>query len=130
MGTSPAELFRSLVEATAFGSKAILDHIEKEGVKVTEIIGVGGISLKSSYVMQTLSDIMGVPITVAATEQAGALGSAMLAATAANVFKTVEDAQDALTQGVLSKYVPNKGKKDIYARKYIKYKKLGLFLSN
>ncbi len=130
LGSTPAELFKSLVEATAFGSKAILEHIKKKGVKVTEIIGVGGISLKSPYVMQTLSDIMEVPITVAATQQAGALGAAMFAATSANIFNSVEEAQDALTQGVLSKYVPNKENHLIYSKKYEKYKQLGAFLSN
>ncbi|MFA6862954.1 MAG: ribulokinase [Dysgonamonadaceae bacterium] len=130
LGTTPAELFRSLVEATAFGSKAILDHIEKEGVKVTEIFGVGGISLKSPYVMQTLSDIMGVPITVASTEQAGALGAAMFAAVSANIFKTVEEAQNALNQGILFKYVPDKEKEVIYLKKYEKYKELGEILSH
>lgn len=129
LGTSPAELFKSLVEATAFGSKAIFDHLEKEGVKITEIIGVGGISLKSSYVMQMLSDIMGVPISVAATQQAGALGTAMFAAVSANVFSSVEDAQDALSQGAISKYFPNKEKEGVYLKKYEKYKELGGFLS-
>lgn len=129
LGTTPAELFKGLVEATAFGSKAILDHIEKEGVKVTEIIGVGGISLKSSYVMQTLADIMGVPITVATTEQAGALGAAMLAAVSAKVYDSIEEAQHALNQGVLQKYFPNKENQAIYLEKYERYKELGSFLS-
>ncbi len=122
LGTTPAELFRGLVEATAFGSKAILDHLRNEGVTITEIIGVGGISVKSSYVMQTLTDIMNVPISVAATKQAGALGAAMLAATAANVFKTIEEAQEALGSRRLLDYKPNKAKEVIYLDKYEKYK--------
>lgn len=130
LGSTPAELFKSLVEATAFGSKAIFDHIEKKGVKITEIIGVGGISLKSPYVMQKLSDIMGVPISVAATQQAGALGAAMFAAVSANVYNSVEHAQDALSQGVLHSYVPDKEKQLLYLEKYIKYKELGVFLSS
>lgn len=129
LGTTPAHIFRSLVEATAFGSKAIMEHIEKEGVKVTEIIGVGGISLKSPYVMQTLSDIMGVPIKVAATEQAGALGAAMCAAVSAGVYISLEMAQDALGQGVLAEYLPNEAKKNLYIRKYEKYRLLGNFLT-
>ena len=129
LGTTPADLFKSLVEATAFGSKVILDHIEKEGVKVTEVIGVGGISLKSPYVMQTISDIMGVPIKVSATQQAGALGAAMFAAVSAKVFNSIEEAQDALNQGVLQEYVPNKENEAIYIDKYERYKELGLFLS-
>lgn len=129
LGTTPADLFKSLVEATAFGSKVILDHIEKEGVKVTEVIGVGGISLKSPYVMQTISDIMGVPIKVSATQQAGALGAAMFAAVSAKVFNSIEEAQVALNQGVLQEYLPNKENEAIYLDKYAKYKELGLFLS-
>lgn len=129
LGTTPADLFKSLVEATAFGSKVILDHIEKEGVKVTEVIGVGGISLKSPYVMQTISDIMGVPIKVSATQQAGALGAAMFAAVSAKIFNSIEEAQDALNQGVLQEYLPNKENEAIYLDKYAKYKELGLFLS-
>ena len=130
LGTTPAEIFKSLVEATAFGSKTILDHIEKEGVKIKEVIAVGGISLKSAYVMQVLSDIMGVPITVAETQQAGALGSAMLASVATAIFSSVEEAQDALSQGVLSKYVPNKDNDAVYSNLYKRYQQLGRILSD
>lgn len=129
LATAPAHLFKSLVEATAFGSRAIMEHLEKEGVKVNEVIGVGGISLKSSYVMQTLSDIMGVPIKVAATEQAGALGAAMCAAVAGEVFNSLEKAQTALGQGELATYVPDTEKQDLYRAKYEKYLKLGSFLN-
>jgi len=129
LATTPAHLFKSLVEATAFGSRAIMEHLEKEGVKVNEVIGVGGISLKSSYVMQTLSDIMGVPIKVAATEQAGALGAAMCAAVAGEVFNSLEKAQTALGQGELATYVPDTEKQDLYRAKYEKYLKLGSFLN-
>lgn len=129
LGTTPAQLFKSLVEATAFGSKAIMDHFEKEGVKVAEVIGVGGISLKSPYVMQVLSDVMGLPIKVAATEQAGALGAAMCAAVASGVYLSVENAQSSMGQGVLAEYLPNEDHKSFYAGKYEKYRKLGMFLS-
>ena len=129
LGTTPAQLFKSLVEATSFGSRAIMDHIEKEGVKVTEVIGVGGISLKSPYVMQVLSDVMGVPIKVAATEQAGALGAAMCATVASGVYSSLENAQCAMGQGVRAEYLPNEDRNPHYTGKYEKYRKLGLFLS-
>lgn len=128
LGTTPAQIFRSLVEATAFSSKVIMEHLEKEGVKVTEIIAVGGISLKSPYVMQLLSDIMRVPIKVAASEQAGALGAAMCAAVAGGIFSSVEEAQSVMNQGVLSEYVPNDETQSLYADKYKKYRELGNFL--
>ncbi|HHU25064.1 MAG TPA: ribulokinase [Bacteroidales bacterium] len=129
LGTTPAQVFRSLVEATAFGSKAIMDHMEKEGVKITEVIGVGGISLKSPFVMQVLSDVMGIPIKVAASQQAGALGAAMCAAVASGVYPTVEHAQSAMGQGVLAEYLPNEERKAHYAGKQEQYRKLGQFLT-
>ena len=130
LGTTPAHLFKSLVEATAFGSRAIMEHLEKEGVKVTEVIGVGGISLKSPYVMQTLSDVMGLPIKVAAAQQAGALGAAMLASVVGGLYATVEEAQQCLGQGVLASYQPDWQKSTVYAEKYKRYLSLAQFLEN
>ena len=128
LGTTPAQIFKSLVEATAFGSRAIMEHIEKEGVEISEVIGVGGISLKSPYVMQTLSDIMGVPIKVAAAQQAGALGVAMCAAVAARLHGSVQEAQNAMGQGSLAVYKPNESLRELYDSRYDRYKKFGSFL--
>ncbi|SDZ77819.1 L-ribulokinase [Porphyromonadaceae bacterium KH3R12] len=128
LATTPAQIFKSLVEATAFGSRAIMEHLEKEGVQVNEVIGVGGISLKSPYVMQTLSDIMGVPIKVAATQQAGALGAAMCAAVAGGVFSTMERAQESLGQGYKTEYVPRAENRDAYSALYKKYRQLNWLL--
>lgn len=128
LATTPAHIFKSLVEATAFGSRAIMEHLEKEGVQVNEVIGVGGISLKSPYVIQTLSDIMGVPIKVAATQQAGALGVAMCAAVAAGVFPTMERAQESLGQGYKTEYVPRAENRDAYSALYKKYRQLNWLL--
>ena len=128
LATTPAQIFKSLVEATAFGSRAIMEHLEGEGVQVNEIIGVGGISLKSPYVMQTLSDIMGVPIKIAVAQQAGALGAAICAAVAADVFDTMEGAQESLGQGYNRVYVPRIENHETYDVLYDKYRKLGNFL--
>ncbi len=125
LASTPAQVFKSLVEATAFGSRAIMEHLAHEGVRVTEVIGVGGISLKSPYVMQTLSDITGVPIKVAGAQQAGALGAAMCAAVAAGVFNTVESAQQTLGQGYSTVYTPREQNQKTYDILYTKYKKLG-----
>ncbi|MDR1517245.1 MAG: ribulokinase [Dysgonamonadaceae bacterium] len=121
LGTSPAHLFKALVEATAFGSKAIMEHIEKQGVKIIEVIGVGGIALKSPYVMQMLSNVMNVPIKVAATQQAGALGAVMCAAVASGCFASVEEAQEKLGQGVLAHYHPETDKQQAYKSLYNRY---------
>ena len=128
LATTPAHIYKSLVEATAFGSRAIMEHLKKEGVQVNEVIGVGGISLKSPYVMQTLSDIMGVPIKVAAVQQAGALGAAMCAAVSADVFDTVEAAQESMGQGYSVVYTPRAEKREAYTALYEKYRELNRFL--
>ncbi len=128
LGTTPAQLFKSLVEATAFGSRAILEHLGQEGVRVDEVIGVGGISLKSPYVMQTLADVMGVPIKVAAAQQAGALGAAMCAAVSAEVFHTMENARESLGQGYKTVYVPRAENRETYNALYEKYWQLNRFL--
>nr|WP_245541978.1 ribulokinase [Proteiniphilum acetatigenes] len=125
LATTPAQIFKSLVEATAFGSRAIMEHLENEGVQVNEVIGVGGISLKSPYVMQTLSDIMGVPIKVAATQQAGALGAAMCAGIASGLFPTIEKAQEAFAQGYKTVYIPRGENRKTYNVLYGKYCHLG-----
>lgn len=121
LGTTAPEIFKSLVEATAFGSRAIMEHLEKEGVKITEVIGVGGISIKSPYVMQTLSDVLGVSIKVAKTEQAGALGVAMYASVAVGEHDSVVAAQEAMGQGFSKVYVPNLERSAVYDLLYSKY---------
>ncbi len=128
LGTTPAQLFKSLVEATAFGSRAIMEHLAQQGVRVDEVIGVGGISLKSPYVMQTLADVMGVPIRVARAQQAGALGAAMLAAVAAGLFDSLQSATDRMGQGNLTVYVPHPGLKQLYDIRYLRYRSLADFL--
>lgn len=128
LGTTPSEIFKSLVEATAFGSRAIMEHLVNEGVEITEVIGVGGISLKSPYVMQILSDIMGIPIKIAKAQQAGALGVTMCAATAKGLFESVEKAQLAMAQGILTQYTPREEYRYIYDKLYLRYKEFCSFL--
>ena len=89
-------IFRALVEATAFGSRAIVERFRAEHVRIDEVIGIGGIALKSPFVMQTLSDVLNMPIKVCNTDQACALGAAMFAATAAGAYASVEEAQAAM----------------------------------
>lgn len=130
LGSNAPLIFKALVEATAYGSKAIVDRFLENGVEIKEVIGIGGISLKSPFVMQTLSDVLGMPIKVAKTEQACAFGAAMFAAVAAGVYEKVEDAQDAMGQGFAFKYHPNDENHKIYMNLYKKYLQLGKFTEN
>ncbi len=127
LGSSAPLIFRALVEATAFGSKAIADRFIENGIEIKEVIGIGGISLKSPFVMQTLANVMGMPIKAAKAEQACALGAAMFAAVAAGVHAKTEDAQKAMGQGFASTYYPDKAAHELYLVLYEKYRKIGKF---
>ncbi len=125
LGSSAPRIFRALVEATAFGSKAIVDRLRNEGVRIDTVIGIGGIAQKSPFVMQTLSDVLNMPIKVCKTDQACALGAAMFAATAAGVYEKVEDAQKAMNSGFDKEYTPNKENAKAYHEIFEKYVLLG-----
>jgi L-ribulokinase len=127
LGTTPAMVFRALVEATAYGSKAIIDRFLENGIEIESVIGIGGISQKSPFVMQTLADVLGMPIKVAKTEQACAFGAAMFAAVVAGVYPDIQAAQKAMGQGFLSEYLPNEENHKIYLKLYEKYLCLGKF---
>jgi L-ribulokinase len=127
LSASPAMVFRALVEATAFGSKAIINRFLENGVEIESVIGIGGISQKSPFVMQTLADVLGVPIKVAKIEQACAFGAAMFATVIAGIYPNVQAAQKAMGQGFISEYIPNRENHQTYLKLYEKYKKLGGF---
>jgi L-ribulokinase len=125
LGTTAPMIFRALVEATAFGSKAIVDRFVEEGVRIESVIGIGGISLKAPFVMQTLSDVLNMPIKVAKSDQACAFGASMFAAVVAGVYEKVEDAQKSMGQGFANEYFPNPASVQWYAKRYREYQKLG-----
>ncbi|HCC31295.1 MAG TPA: ribulokinase [Marinilabiliales bacterium] len=125
LGSSAPRIFRALVEATAYGSKAIVDRFVQNGVKVESVVAIGGVAKKSDFVMQTLADVMGMPIKIARSEQSVALGAAMFASVAAGVHSNVGAAQKAMGQGFEKTYQPNVEKTRKYAELYQKYLELG-----
>lgn len=130
LGTTAPQVFRALVEATAYGTKAIVDRFEAEGVVIDNVVGIGGIALKSPFVMQTMSDVIGKPIKVCNTDQACALGAAMFAATAAGVYPDVTAAIAAMNSGYAKEYAPRPEATKAYARIYGDYARLGAFTEN
>lgn len=127
LGSTAPLIFRALVEATAYGSKAIVDRFLENGIEIKQVIGIGGISLKSPFVMQTMADVLGMSIKVARTEQACAFGGAMFAAVVAGIYGKVEEAQDAMGQGFAFTYHPNSENHALYSALYKKYHQLGKF---
>ncbi|MBN2263082.1 MAG: ribulokinase, partial [Prolixibacteraceae bacterium] len=125
LGSSAPRIMRALVEATAFGSKAIVDRFAENGIEIKSVVGIGGVAKKSAFVMQTMADVLNMPIKVARAEQCVALGAAMFAAVAAGVYPKVEDAQKAMGQGFEKTYEPIAKNAKIYADIYKKYQQLG-----
>lgn len=130
LASSAPLIFKALVEATAFGSKAIVDRFLENGIAIESVIGIGGISLKSPLVMQTLADVLGMPIKVARSEQACAFGAAMFAAVVAGGHPDIITAQKAMGQGFAFEYIPNMDNHKVYMSLYDKYQKLGKLTEN
>lgn len=130
LDSSAPRIFRALVEATAFGSKAIVDRFTEEGVKIKEVIGLGGVAKKSPFVMQTMADVLNMPIKIAKTEQTCASGAAMFAAVAGGVYSKIEDAQKAMGKGIEKTYFPIQENVNQYTYLYKKYLKLGDFINS
>lgn len=127
LGTTAPMIYRALVESTAFGSRAILERLRREGVEIESVTGIGGIALKSPFVMQILSDVLNMPINVCSSDQACALGASIFAAVAAGVYDSVEQAQQAMASGYACQYTPVASNVALYDRLYCRYLKLGAF---
>ncbi|WP_367913931.1 ribulokinase [Leadbetterella sp. DM7] len=125
LSTDAVRLFKAIVEATSFGSKAIVDRFIEEGVPIREVIAIGGVAKKSPFVMQNLSDVLNVPIRVAAADQACALGAAMFAAVVSGIYPDVKTAQEKMGSGFDREYTPRPEFVEIYQKLYAKYQKLG-----
>lgn len=121
LGSTPPMVYRALVESTVMGSKAILEHFKSNALEVSNIIAVGGISQKSEFIMQMCADALNIPIKVANTSQACALGSAMIAATCAGEFEDLQQAMDAMGTGFSRIYEPDKDKTAVYQELFNKY---------
>ncbi len=128
LGSDAPRIFKALVEATAFGSKAINDRFIAEGVRIDGVIALGGVAKKSPLVMQIITDVLDMPIKVAESEQACALGSAMAAAVAAGAYTTLSEAQTKMGGGIETEYHPISENVEKYKKLYEKYKSLGNFI--
>lgn len=127
LGTDAPAVYRALVEAAAFGSRAIVERLRAEGVKVERVAAIGGVARKSPLVMQISSDVLGMDISVSANDQSVALGGAMFAATAAGLYPEVLSAQAAMRAPIECVYKPDPARRAVYDKLYLKYKALGAF---
>ena len=130
LGSDAPKIFKALVESTAYGSKAIVDRFAEEGVKINEIIALGGVAKKSPFVMQTRASVLNMSIKVASTEQTCAFGAAMFAAVVGGVYDKIEYAQKAMGKGFDTTYYPDENLTSQYEELYQEYQRLGEFVNN
>jgi L-ribulokinase len=128
LGSDAPRIYRALVEATAYGARAIVERFRSQGVRIDGAIAIGGIPRKSPFVMQVMADVLNMAIEVPSAEQPVALGAAMFAATAAGLYPKIEDAQRAMAAPVEVTYHPDPDRATLYTSLYGDYLALGTFI--
>ncbi len=121
LASGAGEIFRALVEATAFASKIIVDNLAENGVEIDKIIAVGGIAKKSPYVVQMMSDMLNREIEISSCGQAGALGGAIYAAVLSGVYDDFWSAQDAMSSPCEKVYYPEISRHEFLLKRFAKY---------
>ncbi|MCF6462852.1 ribulokinase [Clostridium sp. Cult1] len=126
--TKPEEIYRALIESTAYGTRMIIETFRENGVPVNEFYASGGISQKNPFMMQIYADVLNMPIHIAGTEQGPALGSAIFAAVAAGSkeggYDSVIEASRIMGKVKDMVYTPIKENVEVYDKLFKEYKKL------
>jgi len=120
LATRAPDIYRALIESTAFGTRVIIDTFNASGVPVTELVIAGGLT-KSKFVLQLYADVTRRPLSVIASEQGPALGSAIHAAVAAGCYPDVPAAALAMGGKHQAVYLPDSVSADVYDRLYAEY---------
>ncbi len=125
--TEDYEIYRALIEATAFGAKVIIDRLRDYSVKIAKVINCGGISKKNDLLMQIYADVMGLPMHIAPNEETVSLGAAIIGAYTAGKMKSfhsIEDVQSIVCKEPIFVYSPIRDNHLKYSGLYKIYKKL------
>lgn len=123
LATKPEEIYRAIVESTAYGARKIVQTFNESGVPVKEFIAAGGL-IKNRFVMQIYADVLNMPITIIKSAQGPALGSAIHAAVAADAYKNVQSAAAAMGGVAEERYQPNPANTQVYNELYELYNQL------
>ncbi len=128
LGTKPEDIYRALIESTAFGTRIIIEAFENKGVKIDELYACGGLPERNKMLTQIYADVTGRTLKLGGSPQACALGSAMWGAVAAGKakggFDSIADAAKVLAKVKKETYSPNMENKIIYDKLFAEYKKL------
>jgi len=125
LATKPEEIYRALIEATAYGTRLIIETFKANGVPIRELIGTGGLPDRNKLLMQIYADVTGLPIYVAEATQIGALGSAMHGAVAAGAavggYDSINQASRAMARLRPEHFTPKAQSKKVYDQLYAEY---------
>ncbi len=127
LSTQPYEIYRALLEATAFGTRVITELFENNDIKVNKVVATGGIPKKNTLLMQIYADILQKEITVIENDQAPALGAAILGAVAANAYNSFPEAINQMASKQSITYKPNKEHEQTYNELFDMYEKLSTY---
>jgi len=116
--TTPADVYRACIEATAFGALRIIDQMQQYGVRVEDVVACGGIADKSPLTMQIYADVLERPVAIARSEQTCALGSAIFGAVVGGAYATAEEAQACMAGVRETIYHPNPATFEVYRELY------------
>ncbi|MGH7997136.1 MAG: ribulokinase [Opitutaceae bacterium] len=122
--TTRAEIYRALIEATAFGARVIVERLREHGVRVDRVVCAGGVAEKNPLLMRIYADVIGCPMEAAASSQACALGAAIAAAVLAGAFADIPAAQRAMVRAPARRYRPDPGRRRTYDRLHRLYRRL------
>ena len=120
--TKPEEIYRALIESTAYGCRVIVDNYRAHGVPVEAFYASGGVSQKNAMAMQIYADVLNMPVRVVDAAQGPAVGSAILGAVAAGVYPTMEAAIRAMASPVAKVYEPVEAHVAVYEKLYQEYR--------
>jgi L-ribulokinase len=130
LNTAPEQIYRALIEATAYGTRRIVDIYEKNGIRINKIYAAGGIAEKDELLMQIYADVLEREIFLSGTAQACAYGSAILGAVNQNGYSSLVIASDKLGKVGIRSYKPNSDNSRAYAILYKEYETLCEFFAN
>ena len=128
LNTKPEEIYRALIESTAYGHKKIVDTFNEYGVEINELYACGGLAQKNRMLIQIYSDVTGLPVRISSSEQTPALGSAMFGAVVAGKekggFDTIQEAAKIIPKLREEIITPKEENVEIYSKIYAHYSRL------
>ncbi len=124
LATRAPEIYRALIEATAYGTRTIIEAFEDRGIPINQLVAAGGLPEKNKLLVQIYADVTGKPIVLAGSTQAPALGAAMHAAVAAGVYPTIQAAAETMGKLKSGSVTPVPENQAVYDRLYPEYKTL------